>query len=58
MSKIFCLHPIMIEVWDGLQLYFHPFLWYLFGFICMVHGKFKDIYFFCLLYHAFTQVPT
>ncbi len=58
MSKIFSLHPIMIEMWDGLSLYFHPFLWYLFGFICMIHGKSKDIFFWGLLYHAFAQAPT
>jgi hypothetical protein len=33
-----------------------PIFMYLFGFICMIQGKFKDTYFFRLVYHAFTQV--
>ncbi len=31
---------------DSLQLYFHLFLCYLCGFICMIHGKSRDIHFF------------
>ncbi len=33
----------------GLQLCFHPFLCYLFGFIFMIYGKSRDTYFFGLI---------
>ncbi len=40
-------------MWDDLWLYFHPFLCYLFDFMCMIHGKSKNTHFFLYILPCF-----